>query len=459
MFSLRTLLLVVLFGASVATLCVHYEPWYEGPLLTIDTLGAKVSDDGTRVVSSDTQQSNVVRVLDLRTQTVAADIHLGGNPADFRLSPDGEVLFACIQESPDGARQNWTEVWTATRNPQLRFTSDWVLPLEHLRLSKDQQTLFCLSPAHEWDVATGKDRLNWPDVVLPTFSNDAAFFNSLMSIDSLEQFVSSLKSNMNAHPVISGDLTTLFTYVDRAPKAQLWNMQDRKKKAEFSIPSRQSTTDFFWAGLSAHGDIVAFLLADSGLQQTVAIYDMRSNSVTARLIQKWSNEPGILSESGKFYVRIPYTGDPFSFDSQFTIFDTETGAIHKQFFDRDFAIARDGSRAVTLKIDGSSSDAPSRIEIYNVNENELVKRLSAPRFDWQRLWCSTDGTMVAFSEASDKKRVFFRRRPEQWWGIIVLPEFWLTTVLTFLAIWSIRRDGVSYKNVRVSGPSAPAPPQ
>ncbi len=44
--------------------------------------------------------------------------------------------------------------------------------------------------------------------------------------------------------------------------------------------------------------------------------------------------------------------------------------------------------------------------------------------------------------------VYRRRRPEWWWGVAWLPEFWLTLVLGVGLLWSLWRD---QRRFRASG--------
>ena len=46
-----------------------------------------------------------------------------------------------------------------------------------------------------------------------------------------------------------------------------------------------------------------------------------------------------------------------------------------------------------------------------------------------------DGTVLAWH----------RRRPEYWWGVAWLLEFWLTIILTGTLLWSLRRDMLTLK--------------
>jgi hypothetical protein len=54
---------------------------------------------------------------------------------------------------------------------------------------------------------------------------------------------------------------------------------------------------------------------------------------------------------------------------------------------------------------------------------------------------SADGNWVAI--CSDRNRfayLYWRRRPEYWWGVAWLPEFWLTILFAPAFLWSVRRD-------------------
>jgi len=54
---------------------------------------------------------------------------------------------------------------------------------------------------------------------------------------------------------------------------------------------------------------------------------------------------------------------------------------------------------------------------------------------------SSDGNQLALASTSyGEVYLFRRRRPEHWWGVAWLPEFWLTLVLGVGLVWSVWRD-------------------
>ena len=52
-----------------------------------------------------------------------------------------------------------------------------------------------------------------------------------------------------------------------------------------------------------------------------------------------------------------------------------------------------------------------------------------------------DGGRVVTAGYDDKTaRIWLRRRPEWWWGVFYLTEFWLTVFFAALFAWSVWRD-------------------
>jgi len=54
---------------------------------------------------------------------------------------------------------------------------------------------------------------------------------------------------------------------------------------------------------------------------------------------------------------------------------------------------------------------------------------------------SRDESLVAISTLAGEVRAYRRRRPEWWWGVFYLWEFWLTAAFGVMLLWSIWRDG------------------
>jgi hypothetical protein len=56
---------------------------------------------------------------------------------------------------------------------------------------------------------------------------------------------------------------------------------------------------------------------------------------------------------------------------------------------------------------------------------------------------SSDGNRLAsfpITPIFDYIDIWHRRRPEWWWGVAYLPEFWFTIIFGFGLVWSVWRD-------------------
>lgn len=109
--------------------------------------------------------------------------------------------------------------------------------------------------------------------------------------------------------------------------------------------------------------------------------------------------------------------------------------------------ARTGQRALEKSAEAASSLVLSKggnlaainklrentATLINLTNNQVVGRLPMMVDDVSR-----DGSCLV--NYPDKRQVWSRRRPEAWWGIAWLPEFWLSVVFAGLLVWSIRRD-------------------
>jgi len=69
---------------------------------------------------------------------------------------------------------------------------------------------------------------------------------------------------------------------------------------------------------------------------------------------------------------------------------------------------------------------------------------------------SPDGERIVTASDDKTARVWKRRRPEYWWGVAWLPEFWVTLILGVALLWSLRRDML---NLKTAGEPNSAPPQ
>ena len=104
----------------------------------------------------------------------------------------------------------------------------------------------------------------------------------------------------------------------------------------------------------------------------------------------------------------------------------ESGVISATF-------SPDGRRIVTASIDGTA-----RLwEAKTGRELDVLKghkgRVSSAAF-------SPDGHRIITVSFDRTVRVWRRVRPERWWGVFWLPQFWAAVLLAAAFAWSLRRD-------------------
>jgi len=69
---------------------------------------------------------------------------------------------------------------------------------------------------------------------------------------------------------------------------------------------------------------------------------------------------------------------------------------------------------------------------------------------------SPDGNCLLTAVKGTGAKIWRRRRPEWWWGIFWLQEFWLTVFFSALLLWSLYRDRKYFKSLAAKQPQ-PSP--
>ena len=83
----------------------------------------------------------------------------------------------------------------------------------------------------------------------------------------------------------------------------------------------------------------------------------------------------------------------------------------------------------------SVSEVPSAVDVH-----EALDVLEGHTDTINAAAISFDGNYICTTSDDMTARIWERRRPEQWWGVFHLKEFWLTLALTLALLWSVRRD-------------------
>jgi WD40 repeat protein len=150
--------------------------------------------------------------------------------------------------------------------------------------------------------------------------------------------------------------------------------------------------------------------------------------------QDWPRDP---SFNGELRLHDVKTGELNATRSLFTegvshMVDSETGSCVN--FRGVINAAPDGERVVTFDLN------EKRAEIRDSRKLELLFQLPSDTRIWSAAW-SRGGEALVLGGEDGTAVVWHRRRPEYWWGVAWLPEFWLTALFAGALGWSVWRDG------------------
>ena len=98
----------------------------------------------------------------------------------------------------------------------------------------------------------------------------------------------------------------------------------------------------------------------------------------------------------------------------------------------------DGRRSVAY---GSRTmAAEAKLEIRDVSRQSALATLRPASSGPLALDVSSDGEQMLLTAMEGSLFLYRRRRPEWWWGVFWLKEFWLTAAFAGLFVWSVVRD-------------------
>jgi WD40 repeat protein len=158
------------------------------------------------------------------------------------------------------------------------------------------------------------------------------------------------------------------------------------------------------------------------------VWDLEQDAQTVSLER--SSQLAYVSE--EIEVRFSRDGSRvFCFPNGF-VWDARTGKIVLEKPGDGAQLSQDEAKML-------ASDPRGALFLYDARTGERLALLSAQGNTISAFALSPDGTQVL--TAQDKAAFFWaRRRPEYWWGVAWLPEFWLTILFAGGLAWSVRRD-------------------
>jgi len=387
-FSLRTLVVFLLLVTSGVGLWWHWEAWYCAQVLSPRNRhgyvrSAKFSPDERLVAAAFSGSSP--RIWETHSGRLVAELEERRDILSIAFSPDGLKVLTCGERPP--------AIWDARTGRRL-----------------------CELEGH----GTGHP-IGMGYVRAGTFSSDgelAATGGEDRTARIWDASTGEQKTVLEGHPAFvinvsfSKDGTRLLTagYMNCS---KLWDAASGK-----CLVTRTGEQAFFLPGDNA------VVSTGSGIH----IWDARNGrelSSYAYPSDGWVQDV-VISRDGR-HVAVTNSDGPTH------LCDVSTGRVSNATVDGvTAAFSRDG-KVVAI------ADTKHRVELWDVEAVLLLQALEAGGdtecvvFDESRrklLTGGPEGTMC----------LWLRRRPEWWWGVFYLWEFWLTVAFAGVFVWSVVRD-------------------
>ncbi|HLX64587.1 MAG TPA: hypothetical protein VKX17_25160 [Planctomycetota bacterium] len=395
-YSLRTLLLATILAGGIGLLCRSWEPWPVKKILFADRV------------------------------------------REASFSPDGKWLMVCSGKSSPILRLPDAAVFCRLAHPQTVRNAVW---------SPDRRLLCTIADdkaTRIWDTRT------WQ--CLHVLENSAGY----------------------SSPDFSPDWKRILTRPDNR-RHQLWNMESGMLLAEFgerynfknfSRDGRYLLFEIYWnydgKERSAEQE------SDRGAEVWDAIsgkklwFARNGEDSRTESLRFSDDQRCVISEEEEI-------GDNFNTTAIRNVFAIQSGELVEQH-----RTPKDGwSRSVSFSIGGfrwrdQISPDGSRVlrlkGLQIVLEDNVAKRSleMLPGFemneDTATASFSPDGAQIVAGNWRFRNELFVwkRRRPEYWWGIAWLPEFWLLVILTSAFLWSLLRDRRDLRRTPAIIPEPPA---
>ena len=223
---------------------------------------------------------------------------------------------------------------------------------------------------------------------------------------------------------------------------------------------------FRWLRYSLRTLVIAVLLAGSasGLWwrwEPWHEYWHIESSVTSATFSPDARFVAVLSSG--FNVEQPLA--PLRYDAELILLEVSTQAVYRRFNEELDGLFEWVAPGIYFAPDSSEVGFGSEttngwgvgLHIWNVEtgqkprpfptppqaELQMQKRGEPERYhvteDWTYAEKSLDGKYMLMSNKHQVK-LWSARRPEYWWGVAWLPEFWLTLLFAGAFGWSVRRD-------------------
>ena len=449
-FSLRTLVILVLLIGSALTLGTHWKPWYRAirfPNQHRYVWKGYFSPDGHTVAFAtldgqvelyDTMTGKIIAVLPME--------QVASHSSRVSFSPDSRKVLACNTVLRVCDSQSGKELFAVTSSdppavsvpreipPRAMFTPDgkWIVGDPPYRIwNAETGAVRAIFPWRAW-FREEQERANAPRrperIAAALHSEDLAEFSKCVDIVYVEV-------------AISENARYLFTAIQGSTEKQIWEVSSGRLVSRIDIP--QELDSLRRAQFSPDGSLLCVYLESD---KTVRVWD----TVTGRQVTSLLGLPVqyILAEISCDNRRLlaHYYRDLHPEKNIYNGFEHEDNTRIIRVWDIE-------SGSVLTSIDGIdcgsafpgnfSPDGKRIATSYAIFDSSNGQCMQAFEGFETFTSFSPDSRSVATSFTGEdvyNASIFHRRRPEYWWGVARLPEFWLTVLFAGALVWSLRRD-------------------
>ncbi|MCK6473521.1 MAG: WD40 repeat domain-containing protein [Planctomycetes bacterium] len=409
-FTLRTLTLCVLLAASGLGLWWKWEPWAIRWIQETQErygMDTPFSPDGSSVLSETDGGLSVLDSSDGRRRFDIAADDLTGQP--IRFSADGRYLYSVDRRSPTLHR------WNASSGSKAK----------NIEIPREADVL---------DVVNGCVYLQQS----PRDPKQANIVVRAMHLDT-----GKVEHELAVDHVTFDRRFTQMACVSPDRHIEIYRLPEFERLARFPEPEAES---FIFALFPEAGKVMVRTVQGDRLH----ILDSETGKAFPSL-----------SVEGRANLRYELPADGAlaiadSFDqARENIYDTSKNAILWSTDDStnrsfSFSWSANGEYLAVTEYEISLLNEKSAYLVQG-RTGKKVFDLSTAEGSVEWLWFSPSVLAVLVLGKDGTLTMWERRRPEQWWGVAWLPEFWLTVVFALLVLWSLIRDFKTLRRANRSG--------
>jgi WD40 repeat protein len=402
-YSLRTLAIFLLLATCAEALLLHWEPWYCERVLSKE-LGAvnciAYSPDGLRIVTGG--DDGTARLWDAASGKQVFEMPNGGWVWRCTFSAGGELLAT--------AACKWSKasVWNTKTGKRVREVDAKSDPVHRAEFSPDAGCLVTAAfGLAVWSIETGK-------LVYEIAPPQGEWFMRASFSPDGKRILSATGKTVQLRKADDGSVVFDLEH------------NDDVHEALFSPDGVQI------AGVCDDGTVIVWDASSGNKLLSLAGRKLDIDRVCPLYLDRivFSSGGGRLVAGGEYGGTL--------------VWDLMSGRCLAQRKEHLLAFDSAGRRVATAETYFSRwYSEPQVLDILHIIEADSGMTLAVLKSGLESVTCasfSPDGRSLAVAGLFGTVKVYHRHRPEQWWGIFYMREFWFSAVFAAALVWSLFTD-------------------